>query len=202
MRCWILAALPCALAHSNLRLSGAQGLSQTYQARPAAWNAWLPNFGKPKLSYTTPLDRESHNLQPSFYGRLVMDPGSANGTRSLGCDPLVAAPRFEATALLVERGLCRFRDKALNAYRAGYAAVVVANTLPGMDKVPDMTAAPADDREVEVPAWAVSSEAGVQLRAWLELDHSIRLEIEDVPRRPQLGAFQEDAYGLRLVAAT
>jgi len=184
-------------AVSNLNFKGAQGVSKTYLGKPAAWNSYLPNFGKPKLSMSIPLDRESYNVQPSFHGRVVIDP-AANGTRSLGCEPFaVAAPPGEAVALLLERGLCRFREKASNAYRAGYKGVVVANTVWGAARIPDMDASPDKNNVVEVPSWALSKEDGADLRAWLETDHSIMLEVMDVPRTDQLGYFQEDAQGLR-----
>eukprot|EP00928_Gymnodinium_smaydae_P010855 TRINITY_DN14086_c0_g3_i1.p1 TRINITY_DN14086_c0_g3~~TRINITY_DN14086_c0_g3_i1.p1 ORF type:complete len:239 (+),score=48.21 TRINITY_DN14086_c0_g3_i1:60-719(+) len=192
-----LAFRPCA-AQSNASLFGAQGDSRVYVAKPAAWNVYLPNFGRPKLSYSTPLDRESYNLQPSFYGRVVMEPG-ANVTRSLGCEPLAAAaPPGGGVALLLERGRCRFSVKVANVFRAGYAAALVANTVPGADQVPDMEAGTDLDEKVDIPAWALSLEDGIDLRSWLASDHSIRVEIADVPRRDHLGLFQEDSDGLRL----
>jgi len=60
--------------------------------------------------------------------------------------------QIESLALLVERGLCPFRDKVgwisspggaagswghwqvRNAYEAGYKALIVSNTLPGASK--------------------------------------------------------------------
>mmetsp|Transcript_84017 Transcript_84017/g.211814 ORF Transcript_84017/g.211814 Transcript_84017/m.211814 type:complete len:230 (-) Transcript_84017:16-705(-) len=184
---------------ADLRLLGAQGASRTFQGKPAIWNVYLPNFGKPKLSSLAPLDRESWNVQPSFYGRVVMDPAVSAGNRSLGCEPLTPAPPQEAVAVLVERGLCRFREKALRAFQAGYKAVLVANTMPGYATVPDMVAEPDLDKDVEVPGWALSKEDGEELRAWLEFDHSIRLEVEDVPRWPKFGYHQEDQFGTRVV---
>mmetsp|Transcript_19607 Transcript_19607/g.52020 ORF Transcript_19607/g.52020 Transcript_19607/m.52020 type:complete len:210 (+) Transcript_19607:85-714(+) len=199
-RCLLVAAAlllpPRAAAHSQLQLLGSQGQSHTFVGKPAVWNAWLPNFGRPKLSASTPLDRESYNLNPSFYGRVFM---ADNVTRSLACEPMASTVRVEAMALLVERGLCSFREKARNAYKAGFTALIVANTVGDFSKVPDMTAAPESDNDVEVPAWSVSTADGAELRDWLQSDHSIRLEVIDNPRRTPLGVFQADAYGLRNV---
>mmetsp|Transcript_1816 Transcript_1816/g.3718 ORF Transcript_1816/g.3718 Transcript_1816/m.3718 type:complete len:213 (-) Transcript_1816:154-792(-) len=201
LRWWWFAGLPCLCVrgHSDLRFDGAQGLSRTYVGKPAVWNAFLPNFGKPKLSYTTPMDRESYNLQPSFRGRVVINPADFNRSRSFGCEPLAAAPPHEAVAVLVDRGLCGFREKALNAWRAGYAALLLANSVPGAGRVPDMSAAPSADSEVELPGWSLSKTDGEALRTWLAVEHSLRLKVEDDPRRPALGVFQEDQYGLRVV---
>eukprot|EP00444_Apocalathium_aciculiferum_P000825 CAMPEP_0183411056 /NCGR_PEP_ID=MMETSP0370-20130417/20034_1 /TAXON_ID=268820 /ORGANISM="Peridinium aciculiferum, Strain PAER-2" /LENGTH=231 /DNA_ID=CAMNT_0025593977 /DNA_START=14 /DNA_END=709 /DNA_ORIENTATION=+ len=200
---FFLIVLPCAASGTyvaDLRLHGAQGISRTYQGKPAIWNSFLPNFGKPKLSYQVPNDRESYNVQPSFYGRVIIDPWNTAGNRSLACVPLGSAPPQEAVAVLVERGLCSFRQKALMAYQAGYSAVIVANTMPGYGNVPDMTAEPEfANANMEVPAWALTQADGQELRLWLVSDNSIRLEVEDVPRWPAFGYNQEDVFGLRVV---
>ncbi|CAK9056971.1 unnamed protein product [Durusdinium trenchii] len=185
--------------HSTLWVHG-ETATQSFVAIPAVWNAYLPSFGQPKLSVKAPLDRESVNLQPSFSGRMVQPFGENETTRSLACDILPSTPQIESLALLVDRGLCDFRQKAQNAYNAGYKALIVMNTVPGQSKVPDMTSpnGALDDRLVELPAWAVEKATGQTLKSWMSTDQ-LRLEVTDDPRRPSLGAFQEDSHGLRLV---
>jgi len=198
--CWLLALLTRGNGYASLKFDGAQGQSQTYSGKPAAWNAALPNFGKPKLSYSTPLDRESCNQQPLFSGRIVMERGlnASHGSRSLGCTPLPAAPQVEATAILLERGLCSFRIKAQNAFQAGHTAVIVANSVPGLSLIPDMTAGSLDlNAKVEVPGWALSKADGEALRSWMATDNSIRLTVVDDPRWRELGYWQSDSNGLR-----
>eukprot|EP00434_Breviolum_minutum_P012394 symbB.v1.2.010915.t1/scaffold697.1/size171729/6 len=140
--------------------------------------------------------------------------------RSLGCDTLTSTPKIESLALLVERGLCPFRDKVgwisspgggaagswghwqvRNAYEAGYKALIVSNTLPGASKVPDMTSpgGEVEDRLVELPAWAVDLATGQAIRSWMTTDAQLIMEVVDHPRRPALGPFQADSYGQRLV---
>ncbi|CAE8621864.1 unnamed protein product [Polarella glacialis] len=155
LRAVLIAALWQLALPSTLSFTGSQGASASYTGRPAAWNAYLPNFGNPKLSYTTPLDRESYKVQPQFYGRVVLDPGSVGDPRSLGCAPMPATVKVEALAVLLERGLCSFREKALNAFNAGYSAVLISNTLEGDAKVPDMTSGTeSQDRLVELSVFS------------------------------------------------
>ncbi|CAJ1425748.1 unnamed protein product, partial [Effrenium voratum] len=180
----------CTHGHSTLNVVGEE-VSQSFSAIPAVWNAYLPNFGRPKLSNKALLDRESYNIQPSFNGRMVMEPGAYNGTRSLGCSELPATPQVEGLALFVERGLCSFREKATNAFNAGFKALVVANSVPGLSKVPDMSSpgGKEEDQRVELPA----------LRNWLLTAPKLTIQVIDSPRRPYLGAFQDDGFGVRLV---
>eukprot|EP00747_Dinoflagellata_sp_TGD_P166286 gnl/TRDRNA2_/TRDRNA2_188849_c0_seq1.p1 gnl/TRDRNA2_/TRDRNA2_188849_c0~~gnl/TRDRNA2_/TRDRNA2_188849_c0_seq1.p1 ORF type:complete len:219 (+),score=20.85 gnl/TRDRNA2_/TRDRNA2_188849_c0_seq1:69-725(+) len=202
-RCWtclrlllLAELLPQAVCYTNLTFYGAQGENRIYLGKPAVWNVHLPNFGKIKLSHTTPLDRESYNIHPSFHGRVVLDPRAEYaGNRTLACDPLLAAPPHESVAVLVERGLCGFRQKATHAFNAGFAAMLVSNSI--RRGVPDMVAAPDADEQVEIPAWALPRDAGDELRTWLASDHSIVLEIADIPRWTQLGPFQGDEFGER-----
>ncbi|CAE7239293.1 unnamed protein product [Symbiodinium sp. CCMP2592] len=198
----VLSIVSCSFhgaAHSTLYVTGEQQV-QSFVAIPAGWNVFLPNFGLPKLSHRAPLDREASNVQPSFYGRVVMEPGSTNETRSLACGELAATPQVESLALLVERGLCTFRHKATNAFNAGYKALLVSNTILGLAKVPDMTAgSEVDDRAVEIPAWSIDLSDGQALRNWILADARLVIQVSDSPRRPNLGPFQEDVFGLRQV---
>ncbi|CAE7023619.1 AAE3 [Symbiodinium sp. KB8] len=180
--CKLVADLPPAEQRTSGNMTAAKQVTGEQQVRsfaaiPAGWNVFLPNFGLPKLSRRAPLDREASNVQPSFYGRVVMEPGSTNETRSLACGELAATPQVESLALLVERGLCTFRQK-----------------------VPDMTAgSEVDDRAVEIPAWSIDLSDGQALRNWILGDARLVIQVSDSPRRPNIGPFQEDVFGLRQV---
>mmetsp|Transcript_19292 Transcript_19292/g.36169 ORF Transcript_19292/g.36169 Transcript_19292/m.36169 type:complete len:211 (-) Transcript_19292:56-688(-) len=189
-------------AHSNLYVIGEQpAQTQTLVAIPASWNVYLPNFGQPKLSRKAPLDREAVNVQPAFSGRIVLEPGATNQTRSLGCEQTASTPQVESLALLVERGLCTFREKADYAFRAGYKALIVSNSISGLSKVPDMTApgGELEDRQIDIPAWSVELGDGQAIRDWLFAGANLEIQVVDSPRRPRLGPFQTDAFGLRQV---
>lgn len=193
-----------ATAQSSVNLTGSKGDTQDFEGTPALWNAYLPNFGRPKLSQSTPLDRESCNVQPSFVGRVVLgEPVIGHGqvghllNRTLGCTPLYAAPVLANVAVLLDRGSCSFREKARNVYKAGYKAFFLVNTVPGKANVPDMQAKPTPETDIEVPAWAFSQEDGDALRSWLAQDQSIRVSVIDDPRRVALGLYQEDGHGFR-----
>eukprot|EP00746_Dinoflagellata_sp_MGD_P078187 gnl/MRDRNA2_/MRDRNA2_31285_c0_seq1.p1 gnl/MRDRNA2_/MRDRNA2_31285_c0~~gnl/MRDRNA2_/MRDRNA2_31285_c0_seq1.p1 ORF type:complete len:210 (+),score=41.21 gnl/MRDRNA2_/MRDRNA2_31285_c0_seq1:68-697(+) len=201
--CVILAALLCAVdalevnvtdAVVMLNLIGAQGVVKTVPAKPAAWNMRLPNFGKPLLSDTTPLDQESCNVTSGFNGRLVKAAGD-----TLGCGAVLSAPPRGDLAVLVERGRCTFKEKTWNAFQGGYKALIVSNLapLPSAENLPDMETTPGVDKEVQIPAWIVTREDGDALRSWLLTDHSIQLQVYDSNPRPQLGTLQADNFGLR-----
>lgn len=76
--------------------------------------------------------------------------------------PVVAAPAPEASegqALLVERGVCSFHSKALNAQQAGYEAVVIYNNEAGV-----INATVAGDPSITIPAVTVLQEDGLALQ--------------------------------------
>lgn len=177
-----------------LNLIGAQGDIKRVPAKPAAWNIKLPNFGKPLLSDTTPLDQESCNVTSGFNGRLVKAAGDA-----LACDAILSAPPRGDLAVLVERGRCLFKEKTWNAFQGGYKAIIISNLapLPSAEDLPDMETTPGVDKAVQIPGWIVTKEDGAELRSWLMTDHSIQLQVDDQNPRPQLGTLQADNFGLR-----
>jgi hypothetical protein len=82
------------------------------------------------------------------------------GTATDGCEalPEVAA----GTVILVDRGNCDFTAKAINVQRAGGAAMLVANNVPG-PAVP-MGAVRVTGR-IKIPSLMVSQDDGATLRA-------------------------------------
>ncbi|WP_437490804.1 M36 family metallopeptidase [Sorangium sp. So ce1014] len=87
---------------------------------------------------------------------------TVDGTRD-GCE----APRSNVAGkiLLVDRGVCSFKQKAVNAEAAGAVALVLANNAPG-DPAPGMSNG-APDVEVTLPVLSTSFEEGTSLKAAL-----------------------------------
>ncbi|MFB9731423.1 S8 family serine peptidase [Ornithinimicrobium kibberense] len=76
--------------------------------------------------------------------------------------PIAAAPAPEASAgqaLLVERGVCSFHSKALNAQQAGYEAVVIYNNVEGV-----INATVAGDPPITIPAVTILQADGLALQ--------------------------------------
>lgn len=70
---------------------------------------------------------------PPTSGELALVAAGEAGTpASLACDPAAVTPATgEGQALLVARGTCSFREKALAGEAAGYDAVILYNNAPG-----------------------------------------------------------------------
>lgn len=61
----------------------------------------------------------------------LVSAGPVGKPESLGCDATGIAPVPAGSAVLVSRGECSFREKALNAEKAGAVAMVLYNNQPG-----------------------------------------------------------------------
>jgi hypothetical protein len=98
----------------------------------------------------------------NFNGAAVVAVGpGADGTTtdSLACKPLANLAAISGHVALVERGVCAFTDKVLNAQAAGATAVLIANNQPG-------TIVPGGDGTgVVVPVGSVSQADGIKLKA-------------------------------------
>jgi len=107
--------------------------------------------------------------QPAIFGP-ALDTTGVTGPLALGDDGVgtgtdgcEALPKVAAgTVILVDRGTCNFTVKAVNVQRAGGAAMVVANNVPG-PAVP-MGAVHVSGR-IKIPSLMVSQDDGVALRA-------------------------------------
>ncbi|WP_437514215.1 M36 family metallopeptidase [Sorangium sp. So ce1099] len=86
-----------------------------------------------------------------------------DGTRD-GCE----APLYNVVGkiLLVDRGSCTFKQKAVNAEAAGAVALLIANNAPGVP-APDMSNGAPTDVVVNIPVLSTSFEDGVSLKAAL-----------------------------------
>jgi hypothetical protein len=99
-------------------------------------------------------------LQGHNQGRVVA-PNDGGGPSLLdGCEPFPASPSIVNSYVLVDRGICTFTQKVLNAQNAGAAAVIIANNvavgLPGMAGV---------DPRIVIPSVGVTQALGALLRA-------------------------------------
>ncbi len=123
--------------------------------------------------------------EPGATMGLFMDQNSP-----LGCPTTDLAPApEEPTALLVNRGVCSFHEKAATAQAAGYDALIVANNTSG---IINMTV--EGPVEITIPAVSVLQTAGPVLAESSEVTFS-----EDQKRFPNpTGGYQSDfsSYGL------
>ncbi len=87
-----------------------------------------------------------------------------SATNGLGCEPFPAGA-FAGRAALIERGVCEFSLKALNAQTAGATMVIIFNHTAGGDGAPGMGAG-ASGAKVTVPTISVGHSNGVALFDW------------------------------------
>lgn len=80
----------------------------------------------------------------------------------LGCDPADVPKAKKKQALLVKRGTCSFHDKAANAQKAGYAAVVLYNNSAGI-----INPTVAGDPKITIPVVSITQEDGLALQKTL-----------------------------------
>jgi hypothetical protein len=97
-------------------------------------------------------------LKMQAIGGTVVAPNDSMGS-PLGCAPYAANANLGGKIVLVDRGLCAFVSKVLNAQNAGAAAVIVANNQSGL---PGMGGA---DPSVVIPSFGVTQAYGAGLRA-------------------------------------
>ena len=71
--------------------------------------------------------------QPPTSGELALvAAGEAGSEAAQACDPAAVPEASPGQALLVERGTCAFRDKAVAGEQAGYDAVILYDNAPGV----------------------------------------------------------------------
>jgi minor extracellular serine protease Vpr len=99
-------------------------------------------------------------------GNLTMTKTGTPASKADACAALPAGS-LDGKAVLIRRGTCAFRVKALNAQAAGAAAVVFYNNAPGWIN-PAVTGAPA----ITIPVIAVSDSEGVLLNDRIASDET------------------------------
>jgi len=155
-------------------------------AEPAAWNSLLPRQAAP-----------GSWGPPSFQAAGLVAPAAA---ASHGCGQLPAAPRGGGPLVAVlRRGRCGFGEKALRAQRAGYHGILLVDHQrePAVARLPDMTAGERD-HAVRIPGWAVGHGDGEDILGNISISVvPVTASVADVRRKPRLGDFQSDEFGLR-----
>lgn len=92
---------------------------------------------------------------------LVVAPDDGGGASLLdGCEPFPAGSPIPGNIVLVNRGICTFAAKALNAQAAGAIGVLIANNAAG-----PLSPGGADPT-VTVPTFGITTAQGAQLRAY------------------------------------
>ncbi|MCS6710701.1 S8 family serine peptidase [Brachybacterium sp. EF45031] len=114
--------------------------------------------------------------EPPTSGSLALVSAGAPGTPAAqACDPSALAPApAEATALLIERGSCTFREKALAAQQAGYDAVVLYNNSPGM-----LSPTVAGDPAISIPVVMISQADGLAAQERLAAGEALTLQWQE-----------------------
>lgn len=135
---------------------------------------------------------EGSQLAPMSGSLNVVAAGAQGTTAALGCE---AIPKVGAnTAILIDRGGCTFRDKAVNAVAAGAAGVVLANNAPGIIS-PTVEGTPP----IAVPVVMITQEDGIKLHGLLA-QRSVTLNWTDqtvVVPNSQVGLVSEfSSYGM------
>lgn len=94
-------------------------------------------------------------------------PASTNTTTNDGCSVNGANPfapgSLSGKAVLIRRGTCTFREKALNAQAAGAKAVIIFNNVAGI-QTPTVAPSTANDNVViEIPVVSISDVDGARI---------------------------------------
>jgi hypothetical protein len=106
--------------------------------------------------------------------------GDGTGTPTDGCEPLVGF--VPGRIALLDRGLCEFGVKVLNAEQAGAKAVVIANTLGR--EVGNPMGPGAVGAQVTIPSVMIGESNGTRLKAALGSGIvNLTLQIVPVPNR-------------------
>ena len=119
----------------------------------------------PTLSYGT----QSANILPAFFGTPLTSPLAGNLVNSPnnGCGAVspYTPGQFTGKIVLIERGVCAFNEKAINAQNAGAIAVIIYNSAAGLPGPGDVFAPGGANPLVTIPVYGVSRANGLALIA-------------------------------------
>jgi extracellular elastinolytic metalloproteinase len=106
--------------------------------------------------------------------------GDGTGTPNDGCEPLVGFPAGKIA--LLDRGLCEFGVKALNAQQAGAKGMVLANTLGR--EIGNPMGPGAVGNQVTIPSVMIGESNGTRLKTALNAGVvNLTLQVLPVPAR-------------------
>ncbi|WOT05675.1 rhombosortase-dependent M36 family metallopeptidase [Shewanella youngdeokensis] len=101
--------------------------------------------------------------------RLIDDTDPIND----GCEAPTNSADLVGKIAIIDRGVCNFTQKVINAQNAGAVAVVIANNKDG-DEVISMG---GEDEAVMIPSMMVSENAGAAIYALLDASETISIEM-------------------------
>jgi hypothetical protein len=96
----------------------------------------------------------------NFGGNVALVDDGTGATASLGCNALVNAAAIAGRIALVDRGVCGFTQKVLNAQAAGATGVMIANNAPGL-----IVAGPTGAPGITIPVLMVEQATGAAFKA-------------------------------------
>ena len=119
---------------------------------------------------TAPISRDNGTRAPLVASG---DPAADGGDETTDASVLCTAPAagaYTGRTVLVRRGACAFRDKALNAQAGGAAGIVIDDNQPGA--IPPFSVS-GDGDPVTIPVAGVSQADGDAIRGALDADSTL-----------------------------
>jgi hypothetical protein len=90
-----------------------------------------------------------------------------------GCEDVVNGVDLVGKIAIIDRGVCAFTQKVLNAQAAGAIAVIIANNKDA-DAVITMS---GDDESITIPSMMVSQNEGASIYALLDVDETVSIDM-------------------------
>ena len=119
---------------------------------------------------TAPISRDNGTRAPLVASG---DPAADGGDETTDASVLCTAPAagaYTGRTVLVRRGACAFRDKALNAQAGGAAGIVIDDNQPGA--IPPFSVS-GDGDPVTIPVAGISQADGDAIRGALDADSTL-----------------------------
>ena len=99
--------------------------------------------------------------QDSYRSQVVemLNASTVVAVPEMGCTPLENAEQMAGNIAVINRGACKYADKARNAEAAGAVAVIITN-----NRIEPLVTIPGDFSAVTIPAMMVTQDGGAELR--------------------------------------
>jgi PKD repeat protein len=124
----------------------------------------------------------SYNCVPAGFGPnisvpitedvMIVDDG--NGTTTDACEPLINGPALNGKIALIDRGICNFADKVLEAQNAGAIAAIVANNAAG---APFAMGGNGNSGSVTIPSVMISQADGNTIKASMAGGNTVNITL-------------------------
>ena len=101
------------------------------------------------------------DAQDSYRSQVVemLNASTVVAVPEMGCTPLENAEQIAGNVAVINRGACKYADKARNAEAAGAVAVIITN-----NRIEPLVTIPGDFSAVTIPAMMVTQDGGAELR--------------------------------------